>query len=453
MIKRVRIVHIINSFEFGGAEAMLCNLLLRTDRDRFEPAVAALIDDMSVAGPVLEAGIPVVAMRMRAGIPDPRGVARLAQYLKRAKPAVVHTWMDHSNLVGGVAARLATNAKVVWGVHHSNHVPGFTKRSTLMTVGACARLSRFVPARIVFCSEHAKKRYSDRGFDKSRMTVIPNGFDTAAFRPDPAARIDVRRELGLGSDAFLVGLVARFDPLKDHRNFLRAASIVAKKAPEIRFVLCGDKVTPENPAIAAEIAALGLNGHCRLLGGRHDVARLQAAFDVAVSSSISEAFPLVVGEAMSCGIPCVVTDVGDSALIVGKTGHVVPPATRPASPPRSAALIDMPAEARRTLGMNARERVRELFDLGAITRRFEALYDDLTLERRPAMPPGDPSSCATRFRRFRFERSTLAGSIYAPSGRFDLTASAVAGHGHFVDPTCRSPPGVGTAGDASGCAC
>jgi glycosyltransferase involved in cell wall biosynthesis len=384
MIKRVRIVHVINSFEFGGAEAMLCNLLLRTDRDRFEPTVAALIDDMSVAGPLLQAAIPIVSMRMRPGIPDPRGLARLAQYLKQAKPAVVHTWMDHSNLLGGVAARLATGAKVVWGVHHSNHVPGFTKRSTLMTVGACARLSRYVPARIVFCSEQARKRYSDRGFDKSRMMVIPNGFDTRAFRPDPTARIEVRRELGLGPGAVLVGLVARFDPLKDHRNFLRAASIVAKKAPETRFVLCGDKVTPENPAISAEIATRGLSAHCHLLGGRHDVARLQAAFDVAVSSSISEAFPLVVGEAMSCGVPCAVTDVGDSALIVGTTGHVVPPSDPVSLAAAVCALIEMPAEARRKLGLSARERVRELFDLGAITRRFEALYDGLALERSPA---------------------------------------------------------------------
>ncbi|MDB5174354.1 MAG: putative glycosyltransferase EpsF [Phycisphaerales bacterium] len=389
MGKRVRIVHVINSFAFGGAEAMLCNLLLRTDFDRFEPTVVALIDDMSVAGPVLEAGIPLVTIGMRPGIPDPRGVARLAFHLRRARPAVVQTWMDHSNLIGGLATRLATRAKVVWGIHHSNHLPGITKRSTLMTVNACARLSRRVPTRIVCCSEHAGKLYAERGFDRDRLMIIPNGFNTGAFRPDPSARIGVRNELGLGAGATLVGLVARYDPFKDHGNFLGAAAVVKQKFPDARFLLCGGNVDRNNAELMAKIESLGLAAHCHLLGPRKDVARIHAALDVCVSSSVSEAFPLVVGEAMSCGTPCAVTDVGDSALIVGKTGRVVPPGDSAAL---GAAVIDLIAlgpEGRTRLGIDARRRVRELFDLGAVTRRYEALYTEL------AGDAADPDAAAT----------------------------------------------------------
>ena len=104
---KIKIVHIINSFEFGGAEVMLGNLLARTDRERFEPVVVSLIDDLRLADGIVAAGIPVRVLGMRPGVPDPRAVARLAVLLRRERPRVVQTWMDHSNLIGGLAARLA----------------------------------------------------------------------------------------------------------------------------------------------------------------------------------------------------------------------------------------------------------------------------------------------------------------------------------------------------------
>jgi glycosyltransferase involved in cell wall biosynthesis len=386
-----KVVHIINSFEPGGAEAMLCNLVLRMDRARFEPSVVALIDDLQVAGPLLGAGIPVTTMGMRPGVPDPRGFVRLIAHLRRERPAVVQTWMDHSNLIGGVAARMACRARVVWGIHHSDHVRGVAKRSTLITVWACARLSNRVPARIVCCSEHSCRLYWARGFAADRLAEIPNGFDTGAFRPDPAARLAVRAELAIDPDAPLVGLVARYDPLKDHDTFFHAAAMLVRARPDVRFLLCGNRVDKDNPALVAQVRALGLAGHCRLLGMRRDAARIHAALDVATSSSISEAFPLAVGEAMACGVPCAVTDVGDSARIVGPTGRVVPPRDPAALAGAWADLLGMGVAARAELGAAARQRVRELFDLGAVTRRYEDLYEELAArEPAPGPPPGPP---------------------------------------------------------------
>ena len=374
---KIKVVHVINSFEYGGAEAMLCNMLTRTDLDRFEPTVVSLIDDLTVAEPILKAGIPLATMWMRAGVPDPIAIARLAAHLRRERPGVVQTWMDHSNLIGGIAARIATRAKLVWGVHHSQHVPGIAKRSTLMTVSACAKLSHRLPDRVVCCSEHSKSLYVRNGFSAARTEVIPNGFDTDAFRPDPAARLGIRREIGVDPDATLVGLVARFDPVKDHANFLRAAAILTRRMPDVRFLLCGDKVDDRNASLTAQIDAMGLSGRCHLLGARRDVARVHAALDVATSSSVSEAFPLVIGEAMSCGVPCVATDVGDSALIVGEAGRVVPPRDPLALAEGWLDILTLDPNERRRLGLAARRRVCDLFDLGAVTRRYEALYDRL----------------------------------------------------------------------------
>ena len=435
--RRIHVVHVINSFEYGGAEAMLCNLLLHSDRERFKSSVVALIDDLTVAEPILRAGIPVVTMGMKPGLPDPRGLWRLARHLRRINPDVIQTWMDHSNLIAGLAAFAAPNAKVVWGIHHSHHVPGVAKRSTLMTVSACARLSKWLPAKIVCCSKQSRRNYERQGFDASRMLVIPNGFDMDAFRPDADAREDIRRELGVPSEAAVVGLVARFDPLKDHATFLRAAALLARSRPDTHFLMCGHQVDRNNAELVAQIEALGLRDRCHLLGPRRDVARIHAALDVATSSSISEAFPLVVGEAMACGTPCVVTNVGDSALVVGPTGRVVPPKDPAALAAAWAEMLNMGPAGRTTLGLAARQRIRERFDLRAVTSRYEALYEQVAQRPSPnavSAPRRDkpPASIALRGRQV---------GTHGPTGRpprvLMVVESSSGGTGRHVVDLCR----------------
>jgi glycosyltransferase involved in cell wall biosynthesis len=391
MGKPIRITHIINSFEFGGAESMLCNLVLRTERSRFEPSVVSLIDDLTVARPILDAGIPLAVMGIRPGVPDPRGVVRLTNHLRRQRPGIVQTWMDHSNLIGGLAARSAGVRHVVWGVHHSSHVNGVAKRSTLLAVSACAKLSSRVPSRVICCSEHARAQYSANGFDVARFDVIPNGFDTTCFAPDPTARAQVRRELEIDDATPVVGIVARWDPFKDHATFLRAAATLSRSRPGTRFILCGHQMTGQNAQLGELIASCGIRDKCHLLGPRRDVARVYAALDVLASSSISEAFPLALGESMSCGVPCAATDAGDSRLIVGDTGRIVPTRDPEALARACDELLALDAPAKAKLGAKARRRIQERFDLDGVTRRYEQVYERLLTRRaRDGQAPAQP---------------------------------------------------------------
>ena len=411
---KIKVVHIINVFGLAGAEVMLCSLLERTDRERFESMVVSLLGThslsaqgagvlpgdahgaLALAERVEALGIPVRAMGMRPGVPDPRGVVRLARLLHRERPQIVQTWMDHSNLIGGVAARLAARAPVIWGVHHTNYVPQITKRTTLMTVSACARLSRWLPTRIVCCSEAARATYAQRGFAAERLTVIPNGIDTDAFRPDPAARLDVRRELGLAPDATLIGLIARYAPMKDHATFLRAAAALKSRLPDVHFLLCGGQVDPGNETLASMVAELGLRGHCHLLGPRRDMPRLQASLDLATSSSVSgESFRISIGEAMACGVPCVATDVGDGAPILGETGRVVPPRDPRTLAAACRELLELSPEARARMGQSSRLHIQERYELVSITRRYEDLYETLCAgggrSTAPVLPGAGPA--------------------------------------------------------------
>ncbi len=185
----------------------------------------------------------------------------------------------------------------------------------------------------------------------------------------------MRQELGIAKDALIIGLVGRFHPLKDHGNFIDAAARLQSEYPEIHFLLCGDDVTPENTALGQWIAARGIGARCHLLGPRDDIPRINAALDIACSSSYTEGFSNVIGEAMSCGVPCAVTDVGDSALIVGDTGRVVPPKNPRALADAWGELIKMCPEKRSQLGAAARRRIGEKFSLQAIAQRYEELYE------------------------------------------------------------------------------
>lgn len=357
---------------------MLYRLLARIDRTAFDPRVVSMTDVGPIGEKIRALGIPVQALGMRRGVPDPLGLLRLARWFSSDPPHVVQTWMYQADLVGGIAAKLAGGMPVVWGIHSTGLDPRSVTRLKIWTVRACAWSSRWLPTRIVCCAKASGKVHTELGYEARKILVIPNGADTTAFRPVPEARVSVRKELGLPEGAPLVGLVARFDTPKDHHNFVRAAAILHARLPDVRFVLCGDGITRENPQLAGWIDASGLHSCCYLLGRRQDVPRLTAALDIASSSSFyGEAWPLVVGEAMACGIPCVVTDVGDSALIVGDTGRVVPPKDPEALADAWHELLTMSPGERVRLGLAARRRIEEHFSLSDAVAQYEQLYKKL----------------------------------------------------------------------------
>lgn len=372
-----RLCLIITGLSTGGAEAMLLKLLQHIDRERFTPEVISLTT-LGEIGPRIQAlGIPVLALGMRPGQLDPRLFWVMVQHLKKSAPDVVHTWMYHADLLGGIATRLAGVRALAWGLHQSNLAPEYNKQSTLMVVKACARLSHWIPRRILTCSEKARSVHVTAGYSAHKMVLIANGFDLTRFVPDAAARLSVRAELGLPPETPLVGVVARDDPQKNHLGFVQAAAAVRAAMPQCHFVLAGQGIDPTHVALGQAIEQAGLQQHMHLLGRRDDVPRLMAALDVLASPSHGEAFPNVLGEAMACGVSCVVTDVGDSAEIVGDTGRVVAAADMADMARQLLAVLQMPAERRWALGAMARARVQERYELGDVTRRYENFYNRL----------------------------------------------------------------------------
>lgn len=377
----VRVTHVIAGLETGGAQLFMYRLLAHLGRSLFENRVISLTGLSTVGERIRALGIPIEALGMRPGVPDPRGLLRLVQAFRRNSPDLVQTWMYHSDLMGGLAAKITGGPKVVWGIRSGPLERGRRKLHFRATARVCAWLSRWLPTRIVCCAEAAWQWHRRLGYDDRRIVIIHNGVDLEEFRPDETARASVRRELGLPEATLLVGLVARWAPPKEHRTFIRAAARLRAALPEVNFLLCGAGVAWSNPELAAWAEAEGLRPCFHALGERRDVPRLTAALDLAVLASSSESYGNVASEAMACGVPCVVTNVGDLPLVVGDTGKVVLPREPAALAEAMREILSMSREERRRLGMLARRRVEEHFDMRQAVARYQALYLELARPR------------------------------------------------------------------------
>jgi len=380
----IKVIHIINDLSIGGAETMLYKLLAETDRDRFEPIVISLIDRGALRQRIEELGIAVHTTRMEPGLPSPLGLWRLVRLMRQLKPDLVLGWMYHSCLAAQLANFfLPRRVPVLWSIHYSITSLASEKKLTAVVIRVCALLSRLA-AHLIFVSRASQAQHRRLGYRLDDSCVIPNGINVEEFVSSGGSRSSVRSELGLSDDALLIGLVGRYHPVKDHANFLKAAALISKEYPATNFLLVGRGVDQDNPVLRRLIQALGLAREAHLLGERSDMPRLAAALDVfSLTSAYGESFPNVIGEAMACEVPCVVTDVGDVVWIVGNAGRVVPPRDSRALADAWKEMIDLGPAGRRALGRDARSRVIERFPLEAVVARYEALYETVLAREAP----------------------------------------------------------------------
>lgn len=391
----MRVVHIISGLGQGGAETVLYRLTTAPGQN-IEHLVISLGGE-DVFGPRLrQAGIAVYSLRMTTPLRFLRGLRRLVQLLKELAPDVVQTWMYHADLIGGVSARLAGIQAVSWGIRNSgaNLYQGSPKARFVAWL--CARISQFVPRLIISCAENAARRHRQWGYRADIMTVIPNGYDLSRWQWNPDQRQAQRGQLNVNDDTPLIGSVARWNPLKDHANLLAAVARSVRLRPDLRCVLVGDGMHERNPELMDLIDRHQLQKNVILLGMRDDVPSLMNAFDVHVLSSYAEGFPNVVCEAMAVGVSCVVTDVGDAALIVGNEGWVVPPRNAEAlSGAINSAIQELGSSTWRERHRHARERVQRLFTLQSMVQSYQLAWEKL-MHQYPGKPPNTGMQADTR---------------------------------------------------------
>ena len=373
----IKILHLITGLNTGGAEVSLYRLLGHMDRSRFENRVISLIPVGEIGEKIRALGIPVTSLGLRPGQFSLAALWLLARELRRERPDILQTWMYHADLLGLLAAKLSGIQQVVWNIRSSIIDTSLYRPLTGLVIRLCSRLSG-LPRAIIVNSHAGREFHANFGYHPRRWVLIPNGIDLDLFRPDENARRSVRAELGLDLRMMLIGMLARYDPMKGHADFLHAAGLLTRSGVDAQFLLAGQAVSPDNETLNALILEEGLGGYVHLLGRRDDIHSLDAALDIlAMPSVIGEGFPNVVAEAMACGVPCAVTDVGDAAFLVADTGRVVPPRDPAALADALMVLVRSGADYRHRLGESARRRVVENFSLAKMVTAYEDLYESL----------------------------------------------------------------------------
>ncbi len=372
----MKVMHIITDLADGGAEGVLYRLVINEKTN--EHHIISLMGEGKYGSLLREAGVSVTTLDMPRGGISIVGVYRLWKTVRLWKPNVVQTWMYHADFLGGLVCRMAGVKPIVWGVRHSDLDPERSSRATIMIAKLSSRLSRFIPKRIAVCAHRAVLVHAGLGYAADRMVVIPNGYDLTRFVPDAGSRSRLRQELGVPDSMPLIGMVARSDPQKDHANLINALALLSQMMIPFRVILVGAGMTRDNQEVAGYISQCGLKDTVLLLGPRGDIPAVMNALDIHVLSSSSEAFPNVLAEAMACGTPCVTTDVGDAAFIVGNMGWVVPPrAPAELSVALAQAITEWKDEdtwsERKRM---ARERITDNFSIERMVKRYREVWAD-----------------------------------------------------------------------------
>ncbi|WP_018125042.1 glycosyltransferase [Desulfovibrio oxyclinae] len=296
---------------------------------------------------------------------------RLRRVIKELNPDVCYSFLGVPNLCLVVMKALRISVPIVWGIRASNmnlNQYGWLSRGCHVLE---RRLSRFAD-RIIFNSEAGKKHARKHGFSLDSSRVVYNGIDTELFAFSPEAGIALRREWGVEDGQSLIGIVARLDPMKGHEVFIKAAKEAFKRNCTLRFVSVGEGVLSDD--LMKTVRAYGLSEYFIWAGGRRDMNAVYNALDVCCLPSFGEGFPNVLGEAMSCGVPCIATDVGDSAVVLGKTGKVVPPGSITAL---ATAMIDTVEKKKSDTVNLTRGRIVEFFSLAKMVEKTEAILMSL----------------------------------------------------------------------------
>lgn len=373
----MKVAHVIIGLNVGGAELMLKRLIeSHKQRLGIEHIVISLTDQGVLGKQLNEQRITVYCLGMSSIVKGPIAFLKLRKLLKQLRPDIVHTWMYHADLLGGLAARSSGFRNLVWCIRSTDIRKGGSK-VTLLVRKVCAWLSGWLP-RVIVCAADASRQVHELvGYAPGKMHVIPNGFELEKLLPKRMQGALVRDELGVSQNCKVVITVGRFNPVKDHKTFIEAAGKVAAQRDDVRFMLVGRGLERSNAPLMSMINATGHSDAFYLLGERNDVPACLQASDVFCLHSVTEGFPNVLGEGMAVGLPCVTTDVGDAAYLLAQPEWVVPASSPDRLAEKLIAMLSLPEVTRSAYGAAAALRIRQHFALEAISKRYYELYSSL----------------------------------------------------------------------------
>lgn len=377
--RKINVVHIIIGLNVGGAEMMLWRLINSQSSDgRVQHTVISLTDLGPVGELLRRNNVSVYTLGLKSLANLLQIFVKLQIRLLKLKPDVVHTWMYHADLIGGLAARLLGMKNIVWCVRSTNINIG-SSITTRFIRKVCAWLSKLIPKVIIFGANRSLEAHVAIGYDPVITRVIHNGFDVPKKVVNGKHYAKLRKKLGFVARDRIIVSIGRYNQVKDYENFIEAAGRVVAKSPNVKILLVGNGLDNENEQLLSLIEKTGEKQKFSLVGQRKRPVNFLMLSDIFCLHSKSEGFPNVLGEAMSCGLPCISTDVGDAKLILGDDEWLVPPSTPDMLVDKLERLLEMSHEERAALGNIAKARIEKLFPMEKTSKEFLEIYKNLVL--------------------------------------------------------------------------
>ena len=366
--KKKSVLFLIPRLGIGGAQRQLVVLAAGLKRLGYPVKVAVFYGGGALELELKAAKVPIINLsKSRWGVP--LLYYHLIGVLRREHPNILYSYLSLANDWSVLVKPWAPSTRIIWGIRVSKLDLNHYDWQGRLTYRLEARLSSFVNQ--IICNSFAGAEVAvERGIPRSKLCVIPNGIDVEYFCPDHAHREQFRREWKIKKTEKLIGLIARLDPIKDHTVFLQAAALLARERKDVRFVCVGSGPKSYETMLQKLAGNLNLGDLLIWAGDRQDMQVVYNGLDMLVLSSYGEGFPNVLGEAMACGVPCVVTDVGDTALIVGDTGQVVPSKNPVALKDGMIRMLTKIGKEKRALSKRSRDRIVNEFSVAIMVNRI-----------------------------------------------------------------------------------
>ena len=369
-----KIIYIITGLNVGGAELVLLRLLMKINKKEYDPLVITLREKGIMGERIEKLGINVHCLRIHSFINLLPGLIKLVNKINIFNPQIIHTFMIHSAFFVGIIAKLLNKPTIIWNIFSTDLSLQSNKYKTRLIIIMCAYLSKIIPNRIIIDSNASYSSHKKAGYSWEKMEIIHNGVDTNEFSPNTIKRSEYRKQY-FKENELVIGLIARYHPVKGHDIFIKAISILRREVSNVKFLLNGSNIEISNSKLMKMISKEGIQDFIHISDSKLEVTNILLACDILVSSSKFESFPNIICEAMACSIPCVVTNVGDCAEIVGETGVIVSANDADELSSAIMGLINMPLKDRKKLGENARLRIKNNFSLSLMMEKYNNIYD------------------------------------------------------------------------------
>jgi glycosyltransferase involved in cell wall biosynthesis len=379
--EKVRIAFLVRALDVGGAEVQLSAIARGLDPDQFDVSVIYYYAGGSLVQELRDAGVGLYCLEKSGRWDLIPFFFRLLATVRVLRPAILHGFLSTSNILTSLLKPLVPGLRVIWGVRASNMDHGHYDITWRVSFALERLLSRHAN-RIIANSRAGRDHILENGFSGGRIEVVLNGIDTDNSSNDGNARQRLRAEWRIPAHEQLIGIIARLDPMKDHITFLRAAAQLATTHDSVRFVCVGNDGLADGNGLRALADELGIADRIVWAGFHADIRAVHKAIDLHTScSAFGEGFSNSIAEAMASGIPNVVTDVGDSADIVGELGVVVPPRSPGQLALAWGKMLSLSTAERRSLAERCRQRILDNFSRRAMIERMTAIYQEEAARR------------------------------------------------------------------------